>query len=126
MYYLDVNFEGDRFDMSRYLEPTTFSRDPLVSDFLIQVMLMKKEGELIVTPDMENSPELISYSLYSSTKYWWVLALYNSKIRFDEFPSGSRIAYPRREDIEEYYFTAQRKLRQEECYAKRVSGMTQA
>ncbi len=125
MFYMDLNFKGDRFDMSKYMESDGSSRDPLTSDFFMELMDTPKEGELILSPDMEHRPDLISYSLYGTTKLWWVLAIYNSRIRYDEFISGDRIAYPALASIEEYYFTALRKIKKEDCLARRVQGMQQ-
>jgi|LQAB01.1.fsa_nt_gi hypothetical protein len=126
MYYLDLNFDGDRLDLSKYLEPYSDDRDPLTSDFLMQIMDMPKGGEISLSADMENRPDLISYSLYGSTKLWWVVALYNSRIAYDEFKAGDKIKYPDKSQIEEYFFTAQAKIKLEDCLAKRVKGMSDA
>jgi hypothetical protein len=124
MYYLDLNFEGDRLDMSKYLEPYMDDRDPLTSDFFMQVMDMPKEGEISLSADMENRPDLIAYSLYGTTKLWWIIALYNGKIAYDEFKAGDKIRYPDKGLIEEYFFVAQAKIKVQDCLAKRVKGMT--
>jgi hypothetical protein len=123
LYYLDLNFEGDRLDMAKYMEPTSEDHDPLTSDFIMGLMDLPKEGEISLSVEFENHPDYVAYSLYGSTKFWWILALYNSRIRYDEFKSGDKIAYPSKSDIEEYYFRAQAKIKVGDCLAKRVVSM---
>jgi hypothetical protein len=123
MYYLDLNFEGDRLDMAKYMEPTSEDRDPLTADFIMELMNLPKEGELAISIDLENHPDFIAYSLYGSTKFWWILALYNTRIRYDEFKSGDKISYPSKSAIEDYYFRAQAKIKVKDCLAKRVVSM---
>ncbi len=105
-----------------YMEPYADSRDPLTSDFFMELKNMPKAGEITLTADLEFRPDLISFRTYGTTKLWWVIALYNDRLSYDEFLSGDLIAFPSMNDVDGYYFTAQRKDQIDQCLARRVSA----
>ena len=44
--------------------------------------------------------DLISYELYSTTKLWWVLFLYNNLYSFLDLVQGVSLKYPSKSDID--------------------------
>jgi serine protease inhibitor len=55
-------------------------------------------------------PELISYKVYGSINYWWIiLKLNNIDDPFNDLEIGKTIQLPSQQDIEDFYIQTRRK-----------------
>jgi len=52
----------------------------------------------------------ISFEIYGSTRYWWILLFYNDLIDPWDVPTGTDIRYPPTSGIEQLYFDLQAKM----------------
>lgn len=78
-YGVNLNVDANpRFDPKKFVEYSTdaLSYDMLTSDFIKGVERLPVAGEVQIIVDEERLDN-ISYKLYGSTQYWWILALYN-------------------------------------------------
>lgn len=104
IYFLNLDFESDqRFDPARFLEYSNDGFDPLTSSMFNEVNGLKFQGYFIVQGE-EHRPDTISFKLYGSTQYWWIIMLYNSLASVDKVVSGISLRYPTVAALEDFYF----------------------
>lgn len=99
---LDIDTK-DRYALPKFLRFTD-NYDPLTSDFLERVKELPSGGNYKVT-DEDKRPDRASLRIYDDFQYWWVLMYYNNIFRFEDFTRGLEIQYPRRDALEDYYFS---------------------
>lgn len=93
----------ERVDMSRFMESTD-GFDPLTSTFLKELKSLKVARKYIVQNEAAR-PDLVSFRVYSTTQYWWVLLFYNGLTLTDDLVGGTVINCPRLDDIEDLIFS---------------------
>lgn len=102
MYGINMDVDAKpRFDLRRYCE---WSEDGDMYDicnsgFVAKLEKLPVAGEVEITVDEERLDNL-SYKLYGSTQYWWILALYNFMPNFKYLRKGVIIRYFRLSDLE--------------------------
>lgn len=109
-FFINSDYESsDRFDMAKLLEFVNEDNyDPITSRFIYDLTNLEAKGNYVVQNE-ESRPELLSYKIYGSVQYWWVLSLYNGIFDTDEISAGDVISYPNREDIEDLFFSMKAK-----------------
>lgn len=107
MYYIDNETQTtDKYDMAKFIE---FADDGvfdcLNSYFLYQIPLLPLIGYYTIRTE-ENRPDLLSYTLYGDTQYWWIIMHYNNLLKPQDLKSGVIIKYPSLSSIEQLYLSA--------------------
>lgn len=103
MYYINDALETEtRFDTIKFFNFNGDNVDPLTSFMMLNVPLLPEQGNLVITKQ-EKRPDLLSYSIYKDTQYWWVLLLYNHILSVNELVNGKTISYPSKNSIEYLY-----------------------
>jgi|LSQX01.3.fsa_nt_gb hypothetical protein len=106
-YGINLNVDATpRFDARRYVEFNNDAQayDILTSDFVNQLVDIPAAGEIQVLVDAERLDN-ISYKLYNSTQYWWVLALYNYMPCHKYVKQGTVIRYFSLSNLEKLNFS---------------------
>ena len=94
----------ERFDLQKFVGFTENVYDYLDSYFIEQVTKLPVFGKTIVQIE-ENRPDLVSYRIYGTTQFWYILMLYNGMVSPFELVEGQELNYPKIEDIEKLYFS---------------------
>ncbi len=94
----------ERFDLQKFVGFTENVYDYLDSYFIEQVAKLPVFGKTIVQIE-ENRPDLVSYRIYGTTQFWYILMLYNGMVSPFELVEGQELNYPKIEDIEKLYFS---------------------
>ena len=103
-FYINLDFESPvRYDEGRFLEWKEDMYDVLNSYFVERIKGLSVAGEYVVVSE-EGRPDLLSYNLYGSTQYWWVLLIYNDLINPEDLKSGMTVRYFSVDDLEELFF----------------------
>lgn len=113
LFFINLDIESDnRYDLSKFMRYTD-NYDPLTSDLLKNLKDIPSAGNHVVSYD-EQRPDKTSRILYGDFSYWWLILFYNDLTAVEQLKRGMVIQYPRREDLENYYFSLnQRQLRTE-------------
>lgn len=101
---LNIKDFKERFDLQKFVGFTENVYDYLDSYFIEKVVKLPVYGTTFVQIE-ENRPDLISYRIYGSTQFWYILMIYNGMISPFDLVEGQIINYPRIEDMEELYFS---------------------
>lgn len=105
MFFLNTSTEqnetGDKFDISRFMELQQHY-DPFWSYLLNKIHLVPAQGSYRIDQE-EGRPELLSYNLYETIKYWWLLLVYNRKVCPFDLKQGEYIKYPSIINIDRVY-----------------------
>lgn len=105
LFYINLTTDFvKRYDFSKFMNYENDQYDILNSYFITRLKKLAIFGQYVVQAQ-ENRPELVSYTIYEDTQYWWILMLYNDLFNFEEFPAGLIINYPSLASLEELYFS---------------------
>jgi len=94
----------ERFDLQKFVGFSEDVYDYLDSYFIEQVNRLPVFGKTIVQIE-ENRPDLVSYRIYGTTQFWYILMIYNGMVSPFDLTEGQELNYPRIEDIEKLYFS---------------------
>jgi len=95
---------ADRFDLQKFVEFKEDVYDYLDSYFITQIKKLPVFGTTFVQIE-ENRPDLLSYRVYGTVKFWYILLIYNDMVSPLELFEGQNINYPRVDELEELYFS---------------------
>ena len=105
MFFIDFELESDeRYDLGKFLQWVDDNHDPLTSSMFENVRKLRSGGNYIVQGDGER-PDNISFKLYGSTEYWWIILIYNGLIEHNRISNGQQIKYPEIQALEDFYFS---------------------
>lgn len=105
MYKIDPDYNLDRFDISRFMQPVTGEAiayfDIVDSEFLKNLMAIKVVGTYFVSKE-EGRPDLLSERIYGTgnTQYWWILMLFNDLRLPSDLKRNTTVRYPTLSDLE--------------------------
>ena len=103
-FFINLDFDSaERYDFAKFMEYTD-NYDPLTSSFLRQLPTLPENGFYSIQSE-ENRPDLVSFRIYGSVQYWWIILAYNAFTSHENIVNGLTIRYPGLEDIENLYFT---------------------
>ena len=106
MFYLNEELSTPtRYDMIKFFNFDKDNIDCLTSFYATYLTKLQYVGEYTVIKEVKR-PDLLSYNLYGSTQYWWILMWYNSLLNIDDLSSGLVIRYPSHSAIEDLYVQA--------------------
>ena len=107
MFYLDIETKTvDKYDMAKFLElDEECNFNPMNSYFLYQIPKLPAVGYYTVRKEV-NRPDLLSYNIFGSTQYWWIIMWYNNMLKPQDLKPGIRIKYPSISSIEQLYVNA--------------------
>lgn len=109
MIYYTVTDSPVKVDLKRFLE--AFSIDDAYdinrSEFVRRLSDLPALGSFYVRGE-DNRLDWISYQLYKTTSYWWILLLYNGLVDPLEVVSGMSIRYPSITDIDSLVIAMQK------------------
>lgn len=94
----------ERFDLQKFVGFSEDVYDYLDSYFIEQVNRLPVFGKTIVQIE-ENRPDLVSYRIYGTTQFWYILMIYNGMVSPFDLTEGQELNYPKIEDIEKLYFS---------------------
>ncbi len=105
MFFINLTQDFDiKFDIGKFMEFTNNVHDILTSHFITNIKnLLGVSGTFVVTGE-EFRPDLISWKIYGSTQYWWIIMVFNSILDPDDIVSGTVIEYPLLDNLENFYF----------------------
>lgn len=105
MFYLDSSKQFDmRYELGRFMQFDKRCMDVLNSYFLRELQNVPAIGNYEVTVE-EGRPDLLSYKLFGTTQYWWILLYYNGLLEPADLKIGALIRYPSVSKLESIYFT---------------------
>lgn len=97
----------DKFDMCKFMDMSNDGVfDCLTSYFLYMLPKIPYTGYIIANNKHENRPDMLSYSIYGGTQYWWILMLYNNLLSPTDIKVGTKIYYPSMDALEQLYTQA--------------------
>ena len=103
MYYVNEELLSlTRYDMIKFFEFNKDNIDALTSYFALHLKDLPYIGERVVQAEVKR-PDLLSYNIYGSTQYWWILMWYNDILSINDLTLGTKIKYPSYSDIEALY-----------------------
>lgn len=106
MFYLNNDLDTQtRYDIIKFIEINKDNLDPLTSYFFYQLRNMPYVEELTIISE-DKRPDLLSYNLYGTTQYWWILMLYNNILSVNDLVPGIKIKKPSLSTIEAFYVKA--------------------
>lgn len=113
MFYLSINQDfATRYDFSKFCEFVEGAYDSVESYFLQELAKLPAYGYYQVVGE-SGRPDLLSYRIYGSTQYWWILLFYNNLLSIDDIENNMNIRYPSLDDIEILYFQLNSKAAQQ-------------
>jgi len=105
MYFLNTEKQFDnRYELGRFMAFAPDCHDVLDSYFLRELRLLPPQGNYEVTTAV-GRPDLLSYAVYNTTQYWWLLMYYNRLLSPADIVIGMIIQYPAKSALEQIYFT---------------------
>lgn len=105
MYYINNDLEAiERYDMSKFMEFDTDCFCIFDSYLCTQIKNIPYSGAMTVTTQV-GRPDLMSYDIYGSVQYWWILMIYNDFTSPQDIKTGIPVLFPSLNNIENLYFT---------------------
>lgn len=105
MFYINLENESEvRYDLARLTKFSSNVYDVSQSYFHQQIPTLTLGGYYSITEE-EYKPDLLSYRIYGSTQYWWILMIYNGLLSNEDFISGMTIRFPLKASLEDLYFS---------------------
>jgi hypothetical protein len=106
-FFINLNYVpiSERFDLARFMNYTD-NFDPLTPAFFPQLSSLTVQGTYIVQFEVSR-PDLLSYTIYQDTQYWWIIMLFNGLTDADEVVEGLSISFPGVDQIEDLLFSLQ-------------------
>lgn len=105
MYFYDPDYNPDlsRLDFAKFID---FGQACLTTRNSFFVNELKKLPSVDVFPVRSEAgrPDVISYKIYRSFQYYWIILLYNDILFYDEIELGDELRYPAMDDVETLYF----------------------
>lgn len=104
MYFIDDKTEYNlRYDPAKFIEFIDEAYDILNSYLFREINNLPVNGFVEVQGE-EGRPDLLSYNIYKSTEYWFILLLYNNKVDVSDIKTGDKIYYPSIDSLNDLYF----------------------
>lgn len=108
IFFFKFDVESDeRFVMEKFYEADEDTFDIYNSNFLNTIKELARFGEYIVTNE-EQRIDVISYEIYGSTQYWWMLLEYNDIVDQFSIKKGDIINFFDLESLEGKYHWLQK------------------
>ena len=105
MYYINTSRKfQNRYDISKFMQFGNSVFDIVTSHMVTSVSELSLGGVYVVKGE-EARPDLISYSIYGRTFYWWIIMEYNNLFRVEDITEGLQLGYPSLASIEAIYFS---------------------
>jgi|TARA_B110000495_G_scaffold186757_1_gene185554 hypothetical protein len=91
-----------------YKQNSPWSRTSIIEDTILDVLKKRfifkdpYDEEYIIPQQFDERPDLCSYELYGTAKYWWIFAQRNPDIILDPirgFTTGTVIKIPSKDNI---------------------------
>jgi len=93
-----------RYDLAKFMEYTNNCYDVLTS-YVLENISALEISETNVVQTEEQRPDLISYNIYGTTQYWWILMHFNAFINIDNFINSVNYNIFSITDLEDMYFS---------------------
>ena len=104
MFFINLDsVDGRRYDMDKFMELINDGHDPLTSALFNEVQNLELGGRYTVQGEDER-PDLLSFRIFDTTDYWWIIMLYNSFISPSDIKTGEQVVFPKLTALENYYF----------------------
>ena len=93
----------NRYDYSHVVEFRDGMYDDFTSYFLTE--LKKQPSAGFYTIAIARRPDVYSYDIYQTTRYWHILLEYNNIVLLNSLTAGLRLEYPPLAALENIYFS---------------------
>jgi hypothetical protein len=124
MRYIDTTYRTDvRYDIPKFcnntedvfdiLDSYVFEKVGFYYEEQISLKDLKVEGIFTVTTQ-EYRPDKISYEIYKSTQYWWLIMEFNNIIDIFDIIAGLELNYFNITELEDIYFSLNSRQRQQD------------
>jgi len=108
VFYYNYDIESEaRYSPEKFYEVEADFFDVFNSDFIVNVSTIEEAGQYLITFD-EQRIDLISYNIYGSVQYWWLLLEYNEIVDQYDLVSGKEIKFFSLQDLDTKYRLAQK------------------
>lgn len=107
MFYIDNETNTtDKFDMAKFMEFGDDGVFDVLSSYMLYAIPQLTTIGYYTLRTEEERPDLLSYSIYGDTQYWWILLWYNHLLKPQDLKTGMVIKYPSLSSIEQLYMNA--------------------
>lgn len=103
MFYINTEIDTPtRYDIAKFLKFSSQGFEVMDSAMVNLVQKLPQVGYLTVTTQA-GRPDLLSYDLYGTVDYWWILLLYNGINLINGLTVGKVISYPSEDSLANFY-----------------------
>ena len=103
-FFIDLNRDTTlRFDMARFMLYDDDVFEPISSHVYENIKELPSGGQYTVKGD-DFRPDQVSFKIYGTTEFWWILLIYNEKLSFQELQHGDELNFPSVQSLEDLYF----------------------
>lgn len=103
-FFINTTIEDvERFDFSKFMKLENGAFDPMTSNVLRELKNLPLGGRIRVE-GKDNRPDLISFDVYGTTQYYWVIMVYNGLQSFTDVKHGMELTYPSLNSLDDYFF----------------------
>jgi len=103
-FFIDLDRDTTlRFDMARFMLYDEDVFEPITSHVIENIKGLTSGGQYTVKGD-DFRPDQVSFKIYGTTEFWWILLIYNEKLSFQEIQHGDELNFPSIQALEDLYF----------------------
>lgn len=95
--------DKERYDLGNFMLFDEDFFDVFTSNALDEIPKLPIGGRIVVAGD-DFRPDAISYKIYGSTQYYWVILVYNRIQSVNDIENGQELLYPTIGALEDYLF----------------------
>lgn len=108
MFYINPEINTtDKFDMCKFMDMSSDGAFDCLNSYLLYALpKIPYIGYITVSNVQANRPDMLSYAIYGTTQYWWLLMLYNNLLSPYDIEVGLKIYYPSLANLEQFYTQA--------------------
>jgi hypothetical protein len=93
----------ERFDLSKFMLYDVDVFDPVTANIFADIKDLPAGGQYTVQ-GKDRRPDLISFDIYGTTQYYWVIMVYNELQSFNDVVHSQELRFPSLSTLEDYFF----------------------
>jgi hypothetical protein len=103
-FFINTEIEDvQRFDLSRFMLYDEDVFEPITANIFDGLRELPAGGQYTVN-GKEARPDLVSFDIYGSTQYYWVIMVYNGLQSFNEIVHSQELTFPSLAVLEDFFF----------------------
>ena len=103
------NSVDNRFNFPNFIEFKNNVYDTMDSVMTGEIRKLPSAGVYNVRSLEDQRPDLVSYNIYGTIEYWWIILRYNGMIDFTKLRGDTTINFPSERNIDDLYLEMKRK-----------------